>query len=54
MMHASDLFRLSRRSLLSHRLRSGLTALGIAVGIASVGLLTSIGEGIHRFVLHEF
>ena len=54
MMHASDLFRLSRRSLLSHRLRSGLTALGIAVGIASVVLLTSIGEGIHRFVLQEF
>ncbi|MFD2271677.1 ABC transporter permease [Undibacterium arcticum] len=28
--------------------------LGIAVGIAAVILLTSIGEGIHRFVLAEF
>ena len=28
--------------------------LGIAVGIAAVILLTSIGEGIHRFVLGEF
>jgi putative ABC transport system permease protein len=45
---------MSWRSLLAHRLRSGLTALGIAVGIASVVLLTSIGEGIHRFVLEEF
>ena len=53
-MEARDLLRLSARSLLAHRLRSGLTALGIAVGIASVVLLTSIGEGIHRFVLDEF
>ena len=35
-------------------MRSFLTALGIAVGIASVVLLTSIGEGIHKFVLSEF
>jgi putative ABC transport system permease protein len=49
-----DLLRLSRRSILAHPLRSGLTALGIAVGIAAVVLLTSIGEGIHRFVLSEF
>jgi len=53
-MYSRDLLRLSRRSLLAHPLRSSLTALGIAVGIASVVLLTSIGEGIHRFVLEEF
>jgi putative ABC transport system permease protein len=35
-------------------MRSGLTALGIAVGIAAVVLLTSLGEGVHRFVLAEF
>ena len=35
-------------------MRSFLTLLGIAVGIAAVILLTSIGEGIHRFVLAEF
>jgi putative ABC transport system permease protein len=35
-------------------MRSFLTALGIAVGIAAVVLLTSIGEGVHRFVLSEF
>ena len=35
-------------------MRSFLTALGIAVGIASVVLLTSIGEGVHQFVLSEF
>ncbi|MFQ5469961.1 MAG: ABC transporter permease [Gammaproteobacteria bacterium] len=35
-------------------MRSILTGLGIAIGIASVVLLTSIGEGIHQFVLSEF
>ncbi|MEW6269989.1 MAG: ABC transporter permease [Thermodesulfobacteriota bacterium] len=53
-MRGSELLRLSRRAMLAHPLRSGLTALGIAVGIAAVVLLTSIGEGVHRFVLAEF
>ena len=35
-------------------MRSGLTALGIAMGIAAVVLLTSIGEGMHRYVVAEF
>lgn len=38
----------------TQRLRSVLTALGIAVGIAAVVLLTAIGEGLHRMVLAEF
>ena len=41
-------------SLGTNRLRTALTALGIAVGIAAVILLTSIGEGLHRFVIAEF
>jgi putative ABC transport system permease protein len=49
-----DLLRLAWGSLASHRLRSALSMLGIAVGIAAVVLLTSIGEGIHRYVLAEF
>ena len=49
-----DIVRLSLSSLVSQRLRSFLTVLGIAVGIASVVLLTSIGEGVHRFTLAEF
>ncbi len=31
-----------------------MTILGITVGIGSVVLLTSIGEGVHRFVMAEF
>jgi len=38
----------------AHRTRSYLTMLCIAIGITAVMLLTSIGEGIHRFVLAEF
>lgn len=54
MMRTADLLTLSTRALTAHRLRSFLTLLGIAVGIAAVILLTSIGEGVHRFVLGEF
>ncbi len=49
-----DSFRFALQAITSHRLRSFLTLLGIAVGIAAVILLTSIGEGVHRFVLAEF
>ena len=50
----ADTMHLALRALIAHRLRSFLTLLGIAVGIAAVILLTSIGEGVHRFVLAEF
>ena len=53
-MLSKDFAQLSLSSIVSNRMRSGLTMLGIAVGIASVVLLTSIGEGIHKFVLDEF
>lgn len=53
-MQFSDAIRFALQAITSHRLRSFLTLLGIAVGIAAVILLTSIGEGVHRFVLGEF
>jgi putative ABC transport system permease protein len=53
-MLLADAIALALRAVSAQRLRSFLTLLGIAVGIASVILLTSIGEGIHRFVLAEF
>jgi putative ABC transport system permease protein len=49
-----DLIRLALGALVSHRLRSALSMLGIAIGIASVILLTSIGEGTRRFMLGQF
>ena len=53
-MLLNDSFRFALQSLTSQRMRTLLTALGIAVGIAAVVLLTSLGEGIHRYVLGEF
>ena len=53
-MLLNDSVKLALGALSSQRMRSFLTALGIAVGIASVVLLTSIGEGVHKFVLSEF
>ncbi len=49
-----DLLRLSLSSMFSHRLRSVLSMLGIAIGIGSVILLTSIGEGTRQYILAEF
>ena len=53
-MQVRDFLRLTGSSLIAHRMRSFLTTLGITVGIAAVVLLTSIGEGVHQFVLSEF
>ncbi|NQS71975.1 MAG: FtsX-like permease family protein [Desulfobulbaceae bacterium] len=41
-------------SIRARPLHSFLTGLGIAVGIAAVLLLTSMGEGLQRYVLSEF
>jgi putative ABC transport system permease protein len=53
-MRYADFVSFTYASLSAQRLRSALTALGVAVGIAAVILLTSIGEGLHRFVIAEF
>ena len=50
----ADLARLALGAILSHRLRSALSMLGIAIGVAAVILLTSIGEGTRRFIVAEF
>lgn len=53
-MRLADLFNLTLHAVEAQRLRSALTGLGIAVGIAAVVLLTAIGEGVNRYVLAEF
>ncbi|MEL7564425.1 MAG: ABC transporter permease, partial [Dehalobacterium sp.] len=45
-MRARESFRSSLKSLIHNKLRSFLTMLGIIIGIFSVIMLTSIGEGI--------
>ncbi|MGH8477707.1 MAG: ABC transporter permease, partial [Methylococcales bacterium] len=53
-MQNVDFMRFAWRAITAYRLRSGLTMLGILIGITAVVLLTSIGEGIHQYVLNEF
>ena len=53
-MRTADFIRMTTGSLRSHRLRTFLAVLGISVGIAAVILLTSIGQGVHDFVLSQF
>ena len=50
----TDALRWIFRSLLSQRQRSFLTALGIAIGITAVALLTSVGEGLRVYLLDTF
>jgi putative ABC transport system permease protein len=53
-MQFNDVVRLTVATIRAHRLRTILTMLGIAIGTASVILLTSIGEGLRTFVLTQF
>jgi putative ABC transport system permease protein len=53
-MRTRDILLLSGTALFGQRLRTLLTVVAIAIGIASVTLLTSIGEGIHLFVIEKF
>ena len=50
-MNIRDLFGLTLEALRSHRLRYGLSALAITVGVASVVLLSSLGEGMRQFIM---
>jgi putative ABC transport system permease protein len=49
-----DHLRLAFGALLAHKLRTGLSMLGVAIGVAAVILLTSIGEGTRKYVVSEF
>ena len=49
-----DFVKLAAGSIVANRTRTRLTTLGIAIGIGAVVLLTSIGQGINRFVVSQF
>lgn len=53
-MNTVDLVRFSARSLGGHRLRASLSLTGVAIGVASVILLTSLGEGARLYLTGEF
>jgi putative ABC transport system permease protein len=49
-----EIMRMSAESLLAHKLRTALTVLGMVIGVSSVILLVSLGEGAKKYVLREF
>ena len=53
-MMSRDVLRYAGGALRGHRLRSALSLLGVAIGVASVILLTSLGEGAKQYVTGEF
>jgi putative ABC transport system permease protein len=53
-MLLADYLLLATTSIRFSRMRSFLTALGIAVGIAAVVLLTALGSGMQQYILQQF
>jgi putative ABC transport system permease protein len=53
-MRQQDFIRLIGQSIVAHRLRSSLTALGIGIGVTAVVLLTAIGEGLNTYMVGQF
>lgn len=53
-MDTTDTLGFTRRSIGSNPLRSFLTTLGIAIGVAAVVLLTSFGAGLEHYIVREF
>ncbi|WP_114327556.1 ABC transporter permease [Candidatus Colwellia aromaticivorans] len=53
-MKLLDLIVWVERSLMSQKLRAGLTIAGFATGMAAVVLMNSIGESIRDYVMQEF
>lgn len=53
-MRFLDLIRYAGGAIRGHRLRTSLSLLGVAIGVGSVILLTSLGEGARQYVVREF
>jgi putative ABC transport system permease protein len=53
-MTAADLFAFCLQALSGHRLRTALSLLGMAIGVAAVITLTALGEGARRYVIDQF
>lgn len=53
-MYLADQIRFNWQIFVRHRVRTGLLLLAVGLGVASVILLTSLGEGARRYVNQEF
>lgn len=53
-MTLADVLTFTWRALTRHGLRTGLSLLGVAVGVTAVVVLTALGEGARRYVVDQF
>jgi len=53
-LSARDLLGFAVRALRGHRLRTGMSLLGVSIGVAAVVTLTALGEGARRYVVGQF
>jgi putative ABC transport system permease protein len=53
-MRFRDLLGFATGALSGHGLRTGLSMLGVGIGVAAVIVLTALGEGARRYVIGEF
>ncbi|HSN13271.1 MAG TPA: ABC transporter permease, partial [Anaeromyxobacteraceae bacterium] len=53
-MSVRDVLGFAARALRGHRLRTGMSLLGVAIGVAAVVALTALGEGARRYVVGQF
>ena len=53
-MSPRDILQFALTALAGHRLRTGLSLLGVAIGVAAVVVLTALGEGARRYVTDQF
>lgn len=53
-MTALELLRFAGGALRGHRLRTALSLLGVAIGVAAVIILTALGEGARGYVVGQF
>lgn len=53
-MAGRDLLAFAWMALTGHRVRTALSVLGVAIGVAAVILLTALGEGARRYVINQF
>jgi putative ABC transport system permease protein len=51
---AADLLRFAFQGVRGHGVRTALTLLGVAIGVAAVILLTALGDGARRYVVGQF
>ena len=53
-MRPRDVLGFAAHALRGHRLRTGLSLLGVSIGVAAVVTLTALGEGARRYVVGQF